>query len=48
MLQKAIRTIRTLLPPVGSVTPEEIDEAVGTALFSTRQGSGYQRSSINL
>jgi 5-carboxymethyl-2-hydroxymuconate isomerase len=32
MLQKAIRTIRTLLPPVGSVTPEEIDEAVGTAL----------------
>lgn len=32
MLQNAIRTIRTFLPPLGSVTPEQIEQAVDTAL----------------
>jgi len=32
MIQQAIRTIRTLLPPSGSVTIEEIESAVNTAL----------------
>ena len=32
MIQQAIRTIRTLLPSSGSVTPEEIENAVNIAL----------------
>ncbi len=33
MLQNAIRTIRTFLPPFGSVTPEQIEQAVDNALM---------------
>ncbi|RYZ89152.1 MAG: endonuclease [Proteobacteria bacterium] len=32
MIQQAIRTIRTLLPPVGSVTIEEVDRAINIVL----------------
>src|SRR5690606_13989170 len=32
MMQQAIRTIRTLLPSGGSVTPEQIENAVNVAL----------------
>lgn len=45
MIQQAIRTIRTLLPNSGSVTPEQIENAINIAL-SIPQYSVIERDKL--
>jgi hypothetical protein len=45
MIQQAIRTIRTLLPNTGSVTPEQIENAINIAL-SIPQYSDIERNKL--
>ena len=45
MIQQAIRTIRTLLPNTGSVTPEQIENAINIAL-SIPQYSDIERDKL--